>query len=544
MEAIRKLEAQTFCRCVAIIVGDGAGRPVEPARRNGLNRHWLYNLYFRRVTRRCGAMARARLRDAVPHAPSLSVQTTSLPRGRTGIADESFGAIADLDLDFAVRFGFGILSGPILDLPRFGVWSFHHGDPEKFRGQPPGLWEIIEGAAVTGAAVQRLGERLDAGQLLAIARLPTIRGSYTRQLDQLLRVPSGLLAQVARHCALHGELPTLPVETSGPIYRKPGPWDTIRLLLRLLQGRLGNIARSMLRYQQWNVAVARAPIGAIIDGGLDQRLDRLAAKARCLPEEKDHFDADPFFFPPGAGGTLGLVFERLDLRNGRGFIASCVMDDAGGFSPVRPLIETGSHLSYPFVFRRGGDARVLPEAAEGGRLVEYAADLPTATSRPVHDHGSAVLDPTIVQHDGRYWMFYGGDDANTTLCIRHARSLDGPWSEHEANPVKIDVTNARPAGPVIEHDGSLYRPAQVCVPDYGQGIVFNRIVRLDRREYREEPVASLLPALTGRYRDGVHTIAAEGDYIVFDHARAAFSRHEFVRQVAHKVRRLGTRTRG
>ena len=67
--------------------------------------------------------------------------------------------------DVLVRFGFGIVKGPMLDLPTHGVWGFHHGDEEKFRGGPPGFWEIMHDDPVTGAVLQRLTEKLDAGRI-------------------------------------------------------------------------------------------------------------------------------------------------------------------------------------------------------------------------------------------------------------------------------------------------------------------------------------------------------------------------------------------
>jgi len=43
----------------------------------------------------------------------------------------------------------------------FGVWSWHHGDEDKYRGGPPAFWEIVNADPVTGALLQRLTERLD-----------------------------------------------------------------------------------------------------------------------------------------------------------------------------------------------------------------------------------------------------------------------------------------------------------------------------------------------------------------------------------------------
>ena len=40
-------------------------------------------------------------------------------------------------LDVLIRFGFNILRGEILTAAKYGVWSYHHGDGDYYRGGPP-----------------------------------------------------------------------------------------------------------------------------------------------------------------------------------------------------------------------------------------------------------------------------------------------------------------------------------------------------------------------------------------------------------------------
>src|SRR5262249_40172338 len=69
-------------------------------------------------------------------------------------------------LDVLLRFGFNILRGGILEVTRCGVWSYHHGDNDRFRGGPPELWEVVEGAETSGVLLQRLSDELDGGFVL------------------------------------------------------------------------------------------------------------------------------------------------------------------------------------------------------------------------------------------------------------------------------------------------------------------------------------------------------------------------------------------
>lgn len=44
------------------------------------------------------------------------------------------------NLDVLIRFGFNILHGGILQAARYGVWSYHHGDNDYYRGGPAHFW--------------------------------------------------------------------------------------------------------------------------------------------------------------------------------------------------------------------------------------------------------------------------------------------------------------------------------------------------------------------------------------------------------------------
>ena len=59
------------------------------------------------------------------------------------VDDECLAFIKDKDPDIIIRFGFRILRGPILSLPKFGIWSLHHGDAKINRGGPPAFWEVV-----------------------------------------------------------------------------------------------------------------------------------------------------------------------------------------------------------------------------------------------------------------------------------------------------------------------------------------------------------------------------------------------------------------
>jgi hypothetical protein len=127
-------------------------------------------------------------------------------------------------------------------------------------------------------------------------------------------------------------------------------------------------------------------------------------------------------------------------------------------------------------------------------------------------------------------------DANAELWLWSAPAFAGPWEPHALNPVKIDVTSARPAGTPFVRDGMLYRPAQDCSHGYGGAIVVNRIDRLDERCF-EETVVDRLDLRTDRYAAGNHTVAFGAGLVTIDGKRQIFDLHRSRRELAARLRR-------
>jgi hypothetical protein len=87
---------------------------------------------------------------------------------RRGSFSEYFSAsdieiIRGHDLDFILRFAFGIVRGEILRAPRHEVWSFHRDDEMRYRGGPPAFWEIYRGDPHTGVAAPHREARWRSG---------------------------------------------------------------------------------------------------------------------------------------------------------------------------------------------------------------------------------------------------------------------------------------------------------------------------------------------------------------------------------------------
>jgi hypothetical protein len=143
--------------------------------------------------------------------------------------------IREHGLDFILRFSFGIIRGEVLSSARFGIWSFHHGDEEKYRGAPPCFWEIYDGDAVTGSMLQRLTDRLDAGVVLHKGFFRTIDHSYVRNRDQAFFGSGEWPARVCKdvYSDVAAYLDVSPSASTAPLRRNPTARQVIRFLLTL-----------------------------------------------------------------------------------------------------------------------------------------------------------------------------------------------------------------------------------------------------------------------------------------------------------------------
>jgi len=451
--------------------------------------------------------------------------------------------IRTYELDFILRFAFGIIRGDILNAARHGVWSFHHGDESKYRGRPPALWEIYHGEPTTGAILQRLVARLDAGVVLQKCHVRTRAWSYAENLNAIVWAAVHMPARVCRDIlAGHAQyLEAAPSRTEAPIFSLPGNLQMVRLLIKTWSAWVKRQVEGLLFSEDWNVGIVRGSVAAFLQPSFRPRVQWLA-------DIKDNtFRADPFVQSIGPDDTK-LLMEEFDHLADRGVIMETDLDQTGAAkSSSRPAIDNRMHMSYPYLIEHKGRVYCVPESWQSRSVSLYALDGEQRRWHivaPIIEDFPAV-DSTILPYDGLWWLWCTSaeDEPDSKLFLWHALDLFGPWRPHPGNPVKVDVRSSRPAGRPFIFEGNLYRPAQDCSRSYGGGITINRVTRLSRTEFCEEPAAYVQP-WDRRYRTGIHTLAGDGSFTVLDGKRMVIVPALVSRRVAHKLRRLGQALRG
>lgn len=274
--------------------------------------------------------------------------------------------------------------------------------------------------------------------------------------------------------------------------------------------------------QNWNIGVIQAPVHEV--AGLTGLLKQKAAldSIYWMKEERGTFRADPFPIIKQNRDGIRIFHEAYDWNTGRGRIDYIDFSVTAGFGqPVESMVSPG-HLSYPFVFENEGVTGYIPEHSSMRDVSFYPLDqngIPKEKMQLIS--GLGLIDSTIIKKDGTLWLFatISGDNDNSELHIYYADSLEGPWLNHEANPVKVDAGSARPAGSAFFYQKSLFRPSQDCTDHYGSGIVVNKIEALNKRVFREIAVSEIRFDPNHRYDFGVHTLSFSGNFTILDGAR-------------------------
>lgn len=438
--------------------------------------------------------------------------------------DDDLAEIREHDLDFVLRFAFGIVRGEILEIPEYGVWSFHHDDERKYRGSPPCFWELYNGDPVTGAILQRLTERLDGGVILKRGTFRTKRFSHRENLDNVFYGTTEWPAQVATDIlnGIASYVDGQPAQTDAPIYRAPSPLQILAYNLKRGDALATAASKGI---DHWNVGVMDASPEELVAGQSTPEID-------WLPEPRgDGFVADPF--PIEIDGTQYVFVEEFSYPEWKGRISFVEYPDGFEEGTVEPAIEEPFHMSYPYLFEHEGEVYATPEIYEANEVRLYRVNAPGdwAVETTLLDDVEAV-DPTVVEHEGRWWLFLTDHEYSfTKLRVWHAPELTGPWEPHANNPVKTDVRSARPGGTPFVVDGDLYRPAQNSAEGYGTSIVVNRVDELTPTRYSETTVRELRPTDESQYPEGMHTLAARGGITLVDGRRHLWSEHTARRRV-------------
>jgi hypothetical protein len=236
---------------------------------------------------------------------------------------------------------------------------------------------------------------------------------------------------------------------------------------------------------------------------------------------KGRYWADPFVVDHG--GVSQLYFEDFDLTTEKGRISTGRLTK-DGIVDVHVAVEPPYHVSYPFLQVHEERLYMVPESYQSGNVELWeCVQFPHVWEKRRNLlEGVSAVDSTLLQRDGRWWLFTGLDrtgylDHGDELHLYVADDLlRGEFRPHPANPIITDARTARMGGPFVTlHDGTLLRMAQRGGQSYGSGLRMLRVDELDESRYRE----TLVEEVGANWRHdavGIHHCCVSTTYSVFD----------------------------
>jgi hypothetical protein len=195
-----------------------------------------------------------------------------------------------------------------------------------------------------------------------------------------------------------------------------------------------------------------------------------------------------------------LFFKVMNKKANQCAIGLAESGDGLRWTYRRIVLREPFDLSYPSVFRWHDEYYMVPETHTLTSLRLYrAVHFPDQWAYEGDLlSGDHYINPSIVQHQGSWWMFTGRS-GNETSRLFYAPDLKGPWTEHPKSPiVEKDLHTARPGGRPVVIEGTLYRLAQDCAPTYGHQVRAFQVTEITKTTYRETLVETPIIQKTSR----------------------------------------------
>jgi hypothetical protein len=408
---------------------------------------------------------------------------------------------------------------------KHGVLEVIYGNDPRFRGGPPGFWEVFYRADKTGFLIRqwlaKQGEKSSSARtkarpsVLLEGYLPTQGFFLLNQATlvfQAARHLQTMLSKLASAAALPSPKPTLPFD--GKVRPCPSP----RYLLAYIAGVASRVMVSRTKAatgakEQWGIHYARTDWKHLV-------LER----SKRIPNPSGGYYADPFIHDTEQGRYC-FVEEFRHAKN-KGEIAVLRLSDGqDGSEPVRvgTALEESFHLSFPYLFEYEDQLYMCPESHGSGQIRIYRCnDFPLQWQlHSVAMDAVAAVDTMIFPAHGVWWLmssFHPLGDTETYPELHLFSAPDplcGQWTPHAQNPLVVDPEFARNAGLLRDGD-KIYRVSQArSFNAYGAWATVSEVKALSLNHYQEDRVSQLKPSFNSR-ATGLHHLQSSDDFTVWD----------------------------
>lgn len=417
-------------------------------------------------------------------------------------------------LDILIRGGSGILRGEILNVCKYGIISFHHGNNDQYRGGPPGFWEVYERNHQTGFILQQLTEELDGGKVIFkgnIATIPIYIINYARILSKSYPFLIKVIEHIGKYKNLPKSIKSLPYKKK--IYKLP---SFEKQIIYIFKTSLFIIRKVFLKFLNlklfWNINFYTKK----------EKNSHLRIK-----NPKNGFFADPFIISKGRDNYCFV--EKLDYSENKGKIHLFNLRE-DSYKSLGTVLEEKFHLSYPYILKVKNNFFMCPESSNINEIRLYKANnFPKDwVFYKTLIRNISAADTNIIYYKNKWWLFSNVDTSklkehDSELHIFYSDKFDSSeWIPHQNNPVIFDSNKARNAGKILQNNG-LFRVCQT------QGIGINskrikvsKIIKLSESEYVEEEILNNVD-VNSLNEIVCHSFSENENYIAYDFVLRKFN---------------------
>lgn len=483
--------------------------------------HFLYRVW-KRFFIRVPSMEYQEWPEVMKEVPVLDTSVIKKGKYSEYFQPDDLETIRSYHPDFILRFGFNIIRGEIHQVPKYGVWSYHHGDEMLFRGGPIGFWEIFRGSYLNGVILQRLNDKIDAGVILARRNYQTVFHSYSEHVEKLLSASVDMPLQVCRKI-ISGDEDIFNQQhsaTKAPMNRLPRNFTMKLFLVKLFCYRISFHYKRLMKQEKWDIGIRERGAGNTAWLGI---------------HGKGFYGADPFVFE--SAGNHYIVYEHYDYSEKKGKINLLKLDKQKNIIQTKIVLESSTHLAYPYIFRHGEKVYMIPETARENEVRLYEWNASEESFSFVHTLiRLPLVDVSVVYHDGKWWLFGGNktQNPNEKLFVYYADGLTGEYLPHLLNPVKVTPEGARMGGQFVVEDGVLYRYGQYSKQWYGEKLIRWKVSLLTSEMFDEEQDGEIVPQQNWKFHDGLHTFSFTENVEVIDAKKRRSDMVSFKSQLTNK----------
>ena len=197
--------------------------------------------------------------------------------------------------------------------------------------------------------------------------------------------------------------------------------------------------------------------------------------------------------------TIKVLVEEFCYTIRRGRIAQLTIDRRNyKLLEYKIILDLSTHLSFPFIQRKGGTIYISPENSESGSWNMYEYDphaenlnrIRTIVEKPLTD---AIMTDLF----GEELIFA------TELPDQNGSALNVYSSKGKLlKTISFPSCIARNAGDWFKINNRIYRPAQDCNGAYGRAVILQEIIHNDKGSFKD---VGRIESTNPSYSTGCHT---------------------------------------